>query len=351
MRRKYLIGIILLLLLLITACSNDEDEKTSQDLVPKEIEQEELPESEPEVVKPQYIYPLTGEPIFEPSMNRIVSVMVNNHPAARPQSGLSQADLVFEILAEGQTTRFMALFQSEAPTVVGPVRSARPYYFNLANDYGALYVYHGAANFIEEMLKSGAADHLNGAYYDNDGHLFNREAFRKAPHNSYVTFASVREVAQTKGYSMETEHHPLTFLDEEELDEITGDSVRGISFNYGQDNVRYLYDEAKDVYTRYNGEQQTVELNDQTPIELSNVFVIETAHQVVDNAGRREIDLASGGNAYLLQKGKLQRIQWQNKEGYLTPVQDGQVVPLVPGKTWINVIPTSPGLAGVTEIE
>ena len=56
---------------------------------------------------------------------RAVAVMINNHPAARPQSGLNKADIVYEVLAEGDVTRFLAIFQSEQPDNVGPVRSAR----------------------------------------------------------------------------------------------------------------------------------------------------------------------------------------------------------------------------------
>lgn len=348
MRKRYVLGFILLLLFIV-GCSSDEPEKVSQDLGQKEIEPEEI--VEPEIIEPEFIYPLTGEAIDEQSVNRIIGVMVNNHPAARPQTGLSQADIVFEILSEGQTTRFLAMFQSEAPELVGPVRSARPYYFNLANDFDALYLYHGAANFIEDMLKAGAADHLNGAYYDNDGHLFKRESFRKAPHNSYLIFDSVAEVAQDKGYAVEAEHRPFSFLTEEELGELAGERVSEVSLKYGQEDVTYRYDQASETYSRYNGDAQTVELNDQTPIELSNVFILETPHQVVDDAGRREVDLASGGNAYLLQKGLIQKLEWKNIDGYLLPVKDGEVVPFVPGKTWVNVIPTTPGLAGVTETE
>lgn len=345
MKHKFLIGLILFTLM-VAGCSNNDSGKVSQDLEKKEVEQEEL-----DINEPEFVFPLTGISTAEPSTNRIVSVMVNNHPAARPQSGLSQADIIFEILAEGQTTRFLAMYQSEEPETVGPVRSARPYYFNLANDYNALYVYHGAADHIEDMLKAGAADHLNGSYFDNDGHLFKRESFRVAPHNSYLNFAAVEEVARNQGYEMEVEHTPLSFLEQDQLDDLTGESVSEVSLNYGQDTVRYRYDQASEAYLRYNDDQQTVELSDQTPIELSNVFIIETAHQVIDDQGRREIDFTSGGNAYLLQKGLIQKIQWQNIDGYIVPVQDGDQVGLVPGKTWINVIPTSPGLADVTEIE
>src|SRR5699024_12217957 len=115
----------------------------------------------------------------------IVGVMVNNHQEARPQSGLSKADIVFEILAEGSITRFLALFQSEQPDVVGAVRSAREYYANLADGYGALYVYHGAADFVDDMIAIWGCEHLKGSFYDNVGLFFKWIDFRSAPHNSY----------------------------------------------------------------------------------------------------------------------------------------------------------------------
>src|SRR5699024_6874172 len=125
-----------------------------------------------------------------------------------------------------------------------------------------------------------------------------------------------------------------------------GENLSEESLKYGQESVTYRYDQTNQTYSRYIDGEQTVELNDQTQIALSNVLIIETSHQVVDDEGRREVDLASGGNAYLLQKGLIQRLEWQNIDGYLLPVKDGEVVPFVPGKTWVNVIPTSPGLAG-----
>lgn len=342
MKKMLMLLLVLFLIpIVLVACSNKTEQTEPEVEEAAPAEEKELPN----------VYPLTGERTEEAVDNRIVAVMVNNHPSARPQTGLSQADVVFEILAEGDITRLMALFQSEQPEVVGPVRSARPYYFNTADDYGALYVYHGAANFIEDMLAEGAADYLNGAYYDNDGNLFKRESFRVAPHNSYLQFGAVYDIAADKGYETSMDYESLTFLEEEETADIGGTEVSEVSFNYESTPVRYVYDSESEAYLRYNGEEQTLELNTDEAVELNNVFIIETYHDVVDNAGRREIDLESGGNAYLLQKGKLQKIQWENRDGRIIPVRDGEEVGLVSGQTWINVIPTDPGLAAVEEIE
>src|SRR5690625_7486614 len=111
--------------------------------------------------------------------------MVNNQVQARPQSGLSKADIVFEILSESNIARFLALFHSEQPEVVGPVRSAREYYMNLAKDYEAIYVYHGAADFVSDLVKQSRVDVLNGSLYGNEGDLFKREFFRQAPPTAY----------------------------------------------------------------------------------------------------------------------------------------------------------------------
>lgn len=333
---------IIIAFLLLAACSKDDDTAKENETKDHTIEDKDIIEEEMKDV-----YPLTGIATNEGTDERIVSVMVNNHRHARPQSGLSKADIVFEILAEGDITRFLALFQSEQPEVVGPVRSAREYYFTLAENYGALYVYHGAANFVNDMIKQRGIEHLNGSIYDNDGHLFKRESFRKAPHNSYLQYGAVYNVASEKGYDITSGTHiNLPFVSEDE--DISGDHVHHVEIGYAGQNpshlVEYIYNEHNERYMRYEDHEQTVELNTEEPIEVDNVFIIEAAHEVIDNEGRRKVDLTSGGTAYLLQKGKFQDIEWTSVDGQIIPISNGQSVGFVPGKTWINVVPTQPGI-------
>lgn len=342
--KKIVIMALIFVSVILVACNGD-DAKTSKDQQKKETSEQMR---EPIESMGENVAPLTGEPLDEPLTHRILAVMVNNHPSARPQSGLSQADIVFEILAEGNITRLLAMFHSQVPDVIGPIRSARPYYFNLADDYGALYIYHGAAGFIEKMLQDGAADYLNGAYYDNNQTLFKRESFRVAPHNSYLITAGIDEAATSKGYTVEQSPDPLTF----NRGEISAsEKASEISISYGNDVVRYLYNDKEETYTRYNNQSQTKELSDETPITLDNVFILETYHEVVDDAGRREVDLASGGRALLFQQGYVKRVNWENIDGRLLPVEDGEVVPFVPGQTWVNVVPTSQGIDQVSLTE
>ena len=294
------------------------------------------------------IYPYTGKETTEDVTKRPVAVMVSNQTQARPQSGLSKADIVFEMLTEGNVTRFMAIYQSMEPDVVGPVRSAREYFFDLADNYEAVYIYQGAANFINDLIKEKDIDHLEGAQYDDDGHLFVREPFRKTPHNSYLQFNAVYDVIEEEGYEHQLDIPPLPFLDKGE--EVEGEEANYIKIDYygGNPIVEYEYDETIDKYVRYNDGEQTIELESEKPIEFDNLFIVEADHEVIDDELRRAIDIHSGGNAYLFQQGKMQHVQWENQDGQIVPVKDGEVVPFVPGQTWINFVQTVPE-SGVKE--
>src|SRR5699024_967864 len=325
MMNKRIIWIFLFgFIILLSACSGEKEETDDYD---------------------HGIYPLTGLETKEGANDRIVSVMVNNHLHARPQSGLSKADIVFEILVEGDITRFLALFQSEKPEVVGPVRSAREYYFELADRYGTLYIHHGAAKSIDKMIQARGIEHLDGGYYDNDKHLFKREDFRKSPHNSYLQSDAVYEEAEVKGYDITCDYKPLPFL--EKSKKITGEPAQDVEITYGtntQDKVTYHYNSEEEIYTRFNGQEQMIDLHSEKPIKTTNIFIVEADHEVIDEEGRRAIDLESGGNAYLLQKGKVKNIKWINQRGRIIPEQDGQDIGFIPGKTWVNIVPSDPGI-------
>lgn len=328
--------LLVLLLLLLSACSASEDNSNGLE-------------------SGAAIFPLTGIETNENADNRIVAVMINNSPEARPQTGLSQADIVFEMLTEGNVTRLLALYQSEYPEVVGPVRSAREYYLRLAQNYNAIFVYHGAASFVDDMIKDSGVEFLNGKDYDNDGHLFRRESFREAPHNSYLQFTAIPEVAGDIDYDMTAAYEPLPFLSKEEMNNLSGDEANYVELksysNKPEETISYVYDPEKEVYHRFTGNEQTVEFDTNEPVQLANVLIIEAPHEVIDDEGRRSVDLTTGGDAFLLQRGKVQRIGWMNENGMVIPVIEGSPAGFVPGKTWINVIPDTPGLEAVTAIE
>ncbi len=322
---------VILVIVLLAGCSgNKESEK------PKE--------SDKEVTDQQNSYPLTGFNTNEKVNHRAISVMVNNHPKARPQSGISKADVVYEVLAESNITRLLAIYQSEFPETFGPIRSARDYYIELAKGFESLYIFHGWSPDAQKLIQSDYIDYLNGL--NHDGTLFKRSSDRKAPHNSYITYENILKGAKNEGYTMQETPPAYSFFSEDETGLISGEeyTVANISYGSADYDVTYKYDASSEKYTRYTAGVRTEDEETKKPVLLDNILIVEAVHKVKDDKGRREIDLTAGGDAYLLQKGKRSEIQWSNKEGRIVPVSGGTEVKLVQGKTWINIVPDQPGL-------
>ncbi|MFD2445161.1 DUF3048 domain-containing protein [Bacillus sp. CGMCC 1.16607] len=328
--------------LLLTGCSDNE--KTAKPV-----------NNESKIEKPQqndagekiypYTFPLTGIGSEVAVDTRAVAVMVNNHPKARPHSGLHKADIVFELLAEGDVTRFLAVFQSEKPEKVGPVRSARDYYIDLAKGLNGLYIAHGYSPEARKMLESGYIDNLNGMVYD--GTLFKRSSERKAPHNSYITYENILKGAEKNHFAMNIQPPSYKFYKKNEIESIQGKEAKSVMVSYFSSalfNAIYDYDDTLGRYKRYSNGEQTIDYESKEPVLIDNIMIIEMQHKLLDSVGRREVNLTSGGNGYLLQKGKWNEITWGNVDGQIVPFQNGSEARLVPGKTWINVIPTDKGL-------
>ncbi|MFN2747940.1 MULTISPECIES: DUF3048 domain-containing protein [Bacillus] len=283
-------------------------------------------------------YPLSGMKTDGDIQKRPIAVVVNNHSKARPQSGLSKADIVIEALAEGRITRFLAIFQSEMPEAVGPVRSAREYFIDLALGFDAVFVHHGWSPGAKSRLESGEADYVNGMDYD--GSLFWRADFRQAPHNSYTSFENIKQAAEEKGYALKARTDSLPFTESRKK---PSKPLYSIRLDYGTtsvaNRVEYGYDQKADGYVRTSNGAVTTDLETDKPVILQNILIAEAEHHQKDAYGRREIDLMSGGKGLLLQNGEVRQINWKNENGRIIPVDDGKTVPFVPGKTWINIIP------------
>lgn len=354
MKLKRWIAISSALILLLTGCSDKEQSKEPVKEKPKPIVEEpkqEEPVQEPAEEVFPYTFPLTGVGSKTAVDDRAVAVMINNHPRARQQSGLHKADMVFELLAEGNVTRFLAVFQSEKPEKVGPVRSARDYYIELAKGLKSLYIAHGYSPEARKMLESGYIDDLNGMQYD--GTLFRRASFRKAPHNSYITYENIIKGAEKNKFPMKGQPNAYRFYGKDELGLLQGNPAKQILvsyFNSSLFDVTFDYDETLGKYKRFSNGELTVDYDSKERILLDNILIIEMEHRFIDSYGRREINLKSGGNGYLMQKGKWNAITWKNVDGQIVPYQNGAEAKLVPGKTWINVIPKDQGLQKIVTI-
>ncbi|MFA9558419.1 DUF3048 domain-containing protein [Evansella sp. AB-rgal1] len=339
----------MMLMFTLVACSSSNEEV---DMAGEEVEplaEPNLPEkdsAEIEEPEPYGFFPLTGVEIEEGTDidYRAFGVMVENSLSARPQSGLYQADVVYEVLAEGTITRLLAFYHSQKADRIGPVRSARDYNVYLNKGYDAIYVSAGGSPAAFSLVNSGYVDYINGLTYD--GRFLHRSSDRVAPHNLYTSYEDLAAAVEAIGFEFERAV-PDALIFKNQLDEIEGKSAIHFEVKYGStnNNVQFEYDEELKKYRRSNGGIPTEDLETGELVTPKNVFIVEAPHQVIpgDNAGRRDIDIEAGGRAYLIQEGMLQEVMWQNVDGIILPFRNDKQLPFLPGQTWINLVPSGNG--------
>ena len=343
--RRHMIRSLLSMLLLsslLAGCANGASPAAEPIEQPPAAEQPETAEPEPE--EPQaalpFAYPLTGMPTEERATDRPVVVMVENSPAARPQTGLHEADLVYEVLAEGDITRFIAVYHSVKSEEIGPVRSIRPYFVQLGMELDGILVHAGWSQEAMNIMSKHKLNHLDQVYGDHD--YYWRDKSRKAPHNLYTSIELIRKGAEKKKFH-ETWADPILTFASAGTTAPTGEPATHATIPYiGGYEVGYEYDAASKTYLRTMKGKPHTDKKTGERISAANVLVVEAKHRIVDDVGRREVDVLGPGKGVLMQAGVKRDIVWELKNGIIRAYdKEGAItdIPLLPGKTWIQIVP------------
>ncbi|OAS13427.1 hypothetical protein A8708_16065 [Paenibacillus oryzisoli] len=285
-----------------------------------------------------YKFPLTGLPADYEVKTRPYMVMVENAPQARPQTGLDQADIVYEILAEGEITRFVSVFQSQPAAVIGPVRSIRPYFVEIGDALDAIIVHAGWSQDAMDMMAGRNLAHLDEVY--GDGAYYWRSTDRKPPHNLYTSVAKMKKGAEARKFRTEWNGPLLTFAKGGQ-GKLTGAAVHYIQIPYLMGYfASYEYDAAKGVYMRSMEGKPHLDKETSKQLQTKNLLVLESKHQIIDKEGRRVVDVFGPNKGVIFQDGLSQAITWERKNGMLRAyASDGKEVPLLPGNTWVQIVP------------
>ncbi|CAH1223856.1 Putative lipoprotein YerB [Paenibacillus allorhizoplanae] len=285
-----------------------------------------------------YKFPLTGLPTDHEVKTRPYMVMVENAPQARPQTGLDQADIVYEILAEGEITRFVSVFQSQAAEAIGPVRSIRPYFVEIGDALDAIIVHAGWSQDAMDMMAGRNLAHLDEVY--GDGAYYWRSTDRKAPHNLYTSVDKMKKGAEARKFRTEWNGPLLTFAKAGQV-KLTGAAVHYIQIPYLMGYfASYDYDAAKGVYLRSMEGKPHLDKETGKQLQTKNLLVLESKHQIIDKEGRRIVDVFGPNKGVIFQEGLSQAITWERKNGMLRAyASDGKEVPLLPGNTWVQIVP------------
>lgn len=316
------------------ALMNQKTEEPEPEVIVKE-------EPKPEPVK--YYSLLTGEQIEnEAALTApVTTIMLENSPDARPQSGLKDAGVVYEAIAEGGITRFLAVYQHKKPQLIGPVRSLRMYYLDWAAPYnGSIAHVGGSAAALAEVR--------NGNYRDID-QFFNagtywRATDRYAPHNVYTSFEKLDELNTAKGYTKSSfSSFPRT--DANPAAEPNATSI-AINFSSPTYNTAYTYVKDCNCYNRSLGGAAHMD-REGGQIAPSVVIALRVnMEHVFEDGYREQITTTGSGSAVLFQNGTAEEVTW-HKADRASPLiltdAAGKDITLVRGQTWIAAIPTSAG--------
>ena len=291
--------------------------------------EEEKPAPEPTTVASN----LTGLQVDKSVNDRpVTAIMIENSLDARPQAGLLNAGVVFEAVAEGGITRFVALFQDSEPDYIGPVRSVRPYYIQWALGFDAAIAHAGGSADALNLLKSTGAKDLN----HNSAHFW-RVSNRTAPHNLYTSIAKLREYEAQKGYGKAN----FTSLARKAEQPIAVPKAGKIDFNISSSNynVHYDYDAATNTYKRSEGGKPHTDERSGTQLAPKSVVALIMAQ------GKNHIYTTYGvigsGQVVIFQDGNVIEGSWKkdsNTANFTFTDATGNPIQLVPGQTWFTAL-------------
>lgn len=291
---------------------------------------------------------LTGLQV-NPSVNQrpVTGVMIENSDAARPQSGLIDAGVVFEAVAEGGITRFLALYQDTQPSSIGPIRSLRPYYLSWDMGFDAPIAHVGGSPDALADIQSWGAEDLDQFY---NGNYYTRVTFREAPHNVYTSMAELNSLEQSKGYTSSTYTGFPRKADNPSSDpNATSISLDLSSSDY---NVSYVYDKSTNSYNRSEGgaPQTDMVTGAQISPKVVIAIVVPETQGALDASGAYYSDYSylGSGQADVFQDGTVTIGTWQktsNASQITFTDNNGNTIKLNAGQTWITAVANSPAIS------
>lgn len=316
--------------------------------------------------------PLTGVLYTEEESNvwkniRPIGAMVNNYTEARPQSGLDKADVVYEMVAEGGITRYVAFFLTNSPTKVGPIRSIREYFLVLVKEMGDAMIMHiGWSPQALQAIEAWPVRSLNrlGLNCENvlDDPTSGYDCWRNKTrvdadvpweHTAYANIVELRKRGETAGWQGTTDAFRSWLFKDSTTKYITSPTASQISIDFwykGDYSANFKYDPPTNSYLRfvgYDANDQPIPHRDNETgeqLQVKNVIVqFATETSIVgDEKNRLEYELEGSGEAYIFEDGRVISATWSksSREGRTIYYdKDGNEVEYNRGKFWICIVP------------
>lgn len=273
-----------------------------------------------------------------------IAVMIDNLAvaSARPHAGLSQASVVYEALVEGGITRQMAVFgvRDRIPEIAS-VRSARPYFVQLAREYNGMFVHAGGSPQAMEDLRNSDDVWIVDGTTGEGAPYFKRDPNRSAPHN-LVTDTDLLAFVERDLKVPETGAFEGWQFAEEEGVPFEEERTLSIDFSTVSYSVDWLYRKDENLFVRKNGGVEDTDRNTQKPLTAKNILVQFVPTSFVDEQ-RLKMNLVGEGGGLFLKNGEMENVTWKKESDDARTRffdSDEKEIVLNPGPTWVELLPT-----------
>jgi len=273
-----------------------------------------------------------------------LAVVVENHPAARPQIGLIDASIVYEAITEGGITRFMAIFGPTDTKELGPIRSARLFFMDWLKEFDAFFAHAGGNEDALDNIGSYSIKDIPHAesYYWRDYKGRNVAS----EHTLYSSTEKLYEYASSKGYDVNSSNYEKYKFKKDGPATVEGGKGLEVDFSSASYKVSWSYDPSSNSYSRTMGGSEHKDGNSGETIKAKNI-IVQTVSRTLDPHGSYGdqnwvFDTVGSGSAKIYRDGKEITATWKKSE--LTSRtkfydESGTEIEFNPGKTWIEVVP------------
>ncbi len=269
-------------------------------------------------------------------------VMIENaaFSGVRPQSGLSAASVVYEVIVEGGITRLMAVYAGEQADPVGPVRSARDTYLEFASEYNCAYVHAGGSYTAMNAIPQLSLRDIDGL---RESKWFWRDNTKVSPHNLFTNTGNLYEaVSQGHSWTDAPTYQTWKFVNTDLVP--PGEAATQVNIRFGGSyNVTYDYNPEGNYYERSNTGVAHTDANTGKTLTTRNIIIQHVpAGEFIEGKGRVNFSVTGEGTVEIIRQGVVTKGIWK-KTGRLDRTlfyaEDGQEIPLTRGNTWIEIVP------------
>ncbi len=274
-----------------------------------------------------------------------IAVMIENAAfgGVRPQAGLSSASVVYEMLVEGGITRLMAVYAGPLPTVIGPVRSARPTYLEFSSEYNAIYVHAGGSP--EALAATDGLGIIDLSALTGDSRYFYREGSKAAPHNLFTSNELLELARRDKNLISQQAEFDSWLFKTDNQPKAEPSSARTITIDFGSGPlyaVQYRYDYATNDYRRLVAQEEQIDAVTGEVIHVSNVIVQQVPAAIAAGENRVNFDVTGEGKVYVARDDEVIEGNWRKANRTSRTLwydAAGKEIELNRGSVWIEILP------------